>query len=209
MIIFIIGMHRSGTSCLAGLLHNNGIIMGENLMGCINMENPKGFYENIPTKKINDSLLNNYKVDLWHIPDYEIELNESPKIEEIINEYESKYSEWGFKDPRFCLTFPAWYKVIKKLGLENKLKIIHIERKAEAVSQSLINRKNIKDLKHGIKLNQMYNYKIVDFLESNNIDYLSINYKELIENKINKLETYLSKNINPIFIDPELNRCGA
>ena len=48
MITIILGMHRSGTSTVAGVLHLNKIIMGtyQNFWPRPLTQNPKGFYEN-------------------------------------------------------------------------------------------------------------------------------------------------------------------
>ena len=49
--VLIIGMHRSGTSALAGMLHRCGLIsMGRTLLEAA-FDNPKGFFE---SKKITD-----------------------------------------------------------------------------------------------------------------------------------------------------------
>ena len=59
MIIMILGMHRSGTSTISGVLHMNKIIMGtyQNFWPRPLSQNPKGFYENYDFRKINDQLL--------------------------------------------------------------------------------------------------------------------------------------------------------
>ena len=67
MITVILGMHRSGTSTIAGILHLNNIIMGtyKTFWPRPLSQNPKGFYENYDFRKINDSLLKkvNYNVE--------------------------------------------------------------------------------------------------------------------------------------------------
>ena len=52
MIIMILGMHRSGTSTISGVLHMNKIIMGtyQNFWPRPLSQNPKGFYEMILEK---------------------------------------------------------------------------------------------------------------------------------------------------------------
>ena len=53
MIIIVLGMHRSGTSTVAGVLHMNKIVMGtyENFGHGSLRQNPKGFYENYDFRK--------------------------------------------------------------------------------------------------------------------------------------------------------------
>ena len=43
--VIVLGMHRSGTSALAGLLHELGLEMGSSLMSGRADENEKGFWE--------------------------------------------------------------------------------------------------------------------------------------------------------------------
>ena len=59
MIIMVLGMHRSGTSTISGVLHMNGVVMGtyQNFWPRPLNQNPKGFYENYDFRKINDHLL--------------------------------------------------------------------------------------------------------------------------------------------------------
>ena len=66
MITIILGMHRSGTSTVAGVLHLNKIIMGthQNFWPRPLTQNPKGFYENYDFRKINDKLLNKAGYDV-------------------------------------------------------------------------------------------------------------------------------------------------
>ena len=51
-IIIVLGMHRSGTSLIAGVLHEMGVNMGSNLMKA-DEYNPKGYFEDIEIYKFN------------------------------------------------------------------------------------------------------------------------------------------------------------
>ena len=59
MIVIVVGVHRSGTSAVAGILHLNGIAMGsEKTFKPKPMpQNPRGFYENYDFRKLNDRIL--------------------------------------------------------------------------------------------------------------------------------------------------------
>ena len=52
----MLGMHRSGTSALAGALHLTGFDLGQNIMPPAD-ENPKGFFENQHIVDLNDRIL--------------------------------------------------------------------------------------------------------------------------------------------------------
>lgn len=131
MIVLVAGMHRSGTSALAGMLHHNDIIMGSEgkWHPKPSRENPKGFYENKEFRLINDQLLkeNGYKVKAFDpaIPEA-LELTEVmlTRMQLIIEGYEWHYTDWGWKDPRTCLTLGAWLHVLHRLGLEEQVCVL-------------------------------------------------------------------------------------
>ena len=52
-----IGCGRSGTSMLAGILHQNGWSLGEDLYIEPSDSNPKGFFEDRDVNSINEELL--------------------------------------------------------------------------------------------------------------------------------------------------------
>jgi hypothetical protein len=58
--IIILGMHRSGTSMVAGLLAKMGINMGDDLLGR-SPSNPFGHFEDWDFVNLNDSILSKAK----------------------------------------------------------------------------------------------------------------------------------------------------
>ena len=52
------------------------------------------------------------------------------KMSKIIKNYSSTYTDWGWKDPRTCLTIFQWMDVIESLHLKNQVRIIYVSRKA-------------------------------------------------------------------------------
>ena len=57
--IVVLGMHRSGTSALTGMLHSLGIHLGpEEDLKSPQKDNPQGFWENNTLVEFNDRLLN-------------------------------------------------------------------------------------------------------------------------------------------------------
>jgi hypothetical protein len=55
-MILLLGMHRSGTSALAGMLHSGGIKLGDDFIQPL-PENPKGFFEDLKIQNINKQIL--------------------------------------------------------------------------------------------------------------------------------------------------------
>ena len=149
MIVIVMGMHRSGTSALAGMLHQNGIIMGEdrNFLPPPSAENPKGFFENYRFRALNDNILSQYNYSVKSFspmtPD-KIDTNEQSEdiIRSLLYEYDERYTTWGFKDPRMCLTYSAWKPFLQKPYTDQEIKTIIIYRSFEDIANSMIARGN-------------------------------------------------------------------
>lgn len=163
MIIIVVGMHRSGTSALAGLLDGNGVYMGKGHYHPKPMrENPKGFFENREFRVINDQLLraNNYNVKSFdtNIPEViKVPYTVERQMEELISTYSDKHPIWGFKDPRTCLTLMSWLNAAKIAAPERKVKIISIMRNNIEVAFSMQRRGNKGSLHRFATLADVYN----------------------------------------------------
>ncbi len=218
MIVIIIGMHRSGTSAIAGLLHKNNIIMGEdkNFKPKSNPQNPKGFYENYLFRKINDNILqkNKYDIKSWdtNIPLINHNFIDEFKMKRLINKYIKKYENWGWKDPRNCLTLHIWLSEIDKMNKLKDTRIIYIFRKPEAVTKSMYNRKDT-DLKTAFILWKVYNKRALKTINDFGVNSFFFRYEDLCENPVivsqklfNFLGLLLDKTSVSKFVDKKLQR---
>lgn len=149
MIVMVLGMHRSGTSAMAGLLHKNGVAMGreKDFYPPPIKENPKGFYENVRFRRINDAILKEYgyrvKSFLPQVPDVHPQGTAlSERVENLILEYDREFPIWGWKDPRTSLTAPVWFSALKRLGLIDSTRVILMEREHCKVAESMRRRGN-------------------------------------------------------------------
>lgn len=211
MIVIIVGMHRSGTSALAGLLHQNGIIMGtpKTFSPGPAWENEKGFFENYEFRSINDELLHdaNYSVISFEpaVPE-KIELTPISEIilSRIIMRYQKAHTHWGFKDPRICLTLNLWQEVFEKLKLN--VKYILTLRKHESIADSMIARGNVGGKPKFIELSKAY-YDRAHTHSKNGFPFI-IDFDRLIDETdivCQELTDYLGKPIlNNGFIEKRL-----
>lgn len=109
-IVIIMGMHRSGTSCLAGCLQEMGLFLGDVVTAA--PHNKKGNRENKSLYLLHEKVLNSQGaswdkpalVDKWQ-PEHLDEL------QKIIEAYSSQ-QQWGFKDPRVLFTLPGWLELL-------------------------------------------------------------------------------------------------
>ena len=115
MPICIAGMHRSGTSMVARVLHIAGLYLGreEDLKGP-SEHNRDGFWEHRKFVELNEEILNELGggwdcpppfPDRWTEAEGLLRLKE--KAEALLEEFADR-EPWGWKDPRNSLTLPFW-----------------------------------------------------------------------------------------------------
>lgn len=126
--ILILGMHRSGTSMLAGLLNHNGYDIGPDVMPA-HPDNPKGFFENNTICALNERILSEMG-SCWD--DLTIDIVKKaelirerylPDIKDVIEDQFSLVDRFLIKDPRICLLYPAWAAALREVGIENRVVI--------------------------------------------------------------------------------------
>ncbi|MDD2828455.1 MAG: hypothetical protein PHW18_02645, partial [Sulfuricurvum sp.] len=187
--IMVLGMHRSGTSAVSGVLNYMGLELGSDLMWP-NDANPKGYFENNFIYRLNEKILDefgsswsDYRFDITKLDQSQKELYiiEAQKI--IENEFRYS-SNFVIKDPRICLLFPIWEEACKKLGIE--IKIIIPYRNPIEVAASLKKRDDFSYEKSLILWSK-------HFLSANyfskNYERLFISFDELVDNTQNTLTT--------------------
>ena len=135
--IIILGMHRSGTSLVSSMIHTMGVPMGASLLESDDL-NPHGYWEDNEIKEVNQVFLEKlggdwnkfitHKEILVGMPSF---LNRMKAIADDRGGDDLSKANWGFKDPRTCLTVWAWAKVIPNA------RYVVVHRTKKAVLQSL------------------------------------------------------------------------
>lgn len=118
LCVIVLGCYRSGTSAVAGVLHNLGVYMGGQF-DQPNENNQYGFWEDIEFKKFHDDMFHGKLEDL---NDYI----------SLIRNREEKNIIWGIKDPYLCTFLPTFSKHVKIAK-----KLIICRRSAEDISKSM------------------------------------------------------------------------
>jgi len=144
--ILVLGMHRSGTSSLAGSLDKLGISFGQNI-SAPSFDNPKGYFENNTIQDLNDRVLKEFKIE-WDYPGFlPTNWHNLPKIKaydaeasEIIKDEFGKTALIAIKDPRICYLLPFWKRVLKKTGYTTKC--VFSYRNPDEIALSLAKRNN-------------------------------------------------------------------
>ena len=207
-------MHRSGTSTVAGILHLHNIIMGtyQNFWPRPLKQNPKGFYENYDFRKVNDTILEHsgYNVKSYSpdIPSIILHDKIKLKMSKIIKNYSSTYTDWGWKDPRTCLTIFQWMDVIESLNLKNQVRIIFVSRKAISVARSLKKRNNLS-LEIGLSLWEVYSKNALQFCKQSDLPIFYCSFESLLDSPnliCNPLFKFLNKKLNKNIIDKFIDK---
>jgi len=152
--VIVMGMHRSGTSCITRMINLCGARVGENLFE--NQDsNPLGHWENVKGIELNDLLLRK-SGGSWYDPPAEADSSLRMRIH--MKDYLSKIHKEGnitvWKDPRLSLTFPLWEPY-----LGNYFLVIPFRHPME-VAKSLNKRDGIS-IQKALYLWYFYNYNIL------------------------------------------------
>ena len=156
MQIFIIGMHRSGTSAVARILNMMGVYFGsEDVDIKVDNFNPKGYWERKDVWLMNEKILKSTHSEWYSVGSFSLEKIPEEAQKEFDDQAKSlilrldSNRPWFIKDPRFCLTFPLWRK-----HLEFPV-CIHVYRSPIQIAQSLRTR-NQFSLHFGLALWEKY-----------------------------------------------------
>lgn len=144
-IVIVLGMHRSGTSAIAGYLHGLGLELPSSALEPHPQDNPEGYFEPQRMVQLNNRLLGALGLT-WHAtrPISAAELND-PALEPLkaeIQEYLAEVCQPGrklvFKDPRLCRLLPVWLPLIQHYCPSPC--VVRVVRNANAVADSLARR---------------------------------------------------------------------
>jgi hypothetical protein len=115
MIFVVLGMHKSGTTLAASLLHESGVPMGEHDPTVSYDEGNR--YEMAEVRKLNVDLLRGpdaaWSLDVTRVVELEtLEPGLEARMGAFVERTSRRWRDWGFKDPRTCLTYGAWTRVL-------------------------------------------------------------------------------------------------
>ncbi|MFM7185965.1 MAG: sulfotransferase [Planctomycetota bacterium] len=110
MIYVVLGMHKSGTTLVSEMLHHSGIDMLE-ADGAAGGYDEGNTWERESTKAVNHGILGSAGAHSlrttrrgYRPPDPEC----LGRMREVVAELSARHGDWGFKDPRTCLTYDLW-----------------------------------------------------------------------------------------------------
>jgi hypothetical protein len=184
MSVIVLGMHRSGTSLLIGLLGKYGFKLGEVSEQTSELK-PTGTRENLELRKINNQLLVHNNAS-WENPKKCIKSNKN--LQEKMSRFSTSLQKknWAMKDPRMLLTYGLWHSFLPKH------QIIATIRHPLLVARSL-KIKNGMCLQKALETWFVYNRQLLELW--NQFRFPILNFNESPENyfkSLKKLEAYLN-----------------
>ncbi|MGB3404757.1 MAG: tetratricopeptide repeat protein [Microcoleaceae cyanobacterium] len=189
-VICLLGMHRSGTSCLAGSLQAAGLFAGEVYEW--NTDNLKGHRENQDIMDLNNDILENNNSS-WKEPPDQIQWSAEhcQRRDQLIAQFYKQSAVWMFKDPRTVLLLPFWQE-----GIKNLLFLGSFRHPLE-VALSLYHRSQISlSIHDGIQLWLHYNRQLLAIFDNSPFPLICFDlpqqqYLEKLQNIINHLNQQL------------------
>ena len=161
--IVVLGMHRSGTSCITRMVHLCGASVGNSVAGA-NAFNKAGHWEATQGVDINELILR-YSGGSWDNPPQQLRC--AGFIRWKMREFLGRLHREGtavWKDPRTVITFPLWRPMLKRCV------ILAAYRHPLSVARSLLRRDGF-DLERGLELWRNYNARLVSIASRENSVY--------------------------------------
>jgi hypothetical protein len=191
--IIVLGMHRSGTSCLAGSLQSFGVNFGE-----VTMPTPfnrKGHIETVATQRVNNNLLKGGG-GCWRNP---VIISKAPlalaiRMKLIIYCLSRNKTPWGIKDPRMLFCLEAW--PISECSFLGTFR--HPLKVAESLEKRSLSWGKRRGLQYWISLWEKYNLRLLETYRKNPFPLIDFDWEQ---------ERYLSflRNFQTLFGLSEAN----
>jgi GT2 family glycosyltransferase len=184
--IFVLGMHRSGTSVVTRLINLMGAYFGpERSSTGASWENPKGFWERRDVRDENDAVLWSADADWWKVADFDIDqVSEEARarfdcnVQKIVRDLDA-HRPWVLKEPRFCLLFSMWRKYVATPVC------VIVHRSPAQIAHSL-ERRNGFPVAFGVALWERY---ILDALSSSvGVPRVVVSYERIMSNPIGEAD---------------------
>jgi len=142
--LIVLGMHRSGTSALTGVLSWLGCDLGHQLLPQ-HATNERGFWENFQVVEGNENVLKTLNTTWfnpapfpkqWWLSENLIPLRDY--LAKVLRQNFAGCPLWGLKDPRLCRLLPLWGPLLEQTG--SALGFVIMVRNPHEVAASLARR---------------------------------------------------------------------
>jgi hypothetical protein len=229
MIYLVLGMHKSGTTLVAQALHESGINMGEfdesldydssnkyerhtaqeinramldglliPPLGYLLRARNRPLYDQAGYRRNKDSLaLVRYRAFQRRFRDTEPE-----EMKALIERLASQHQDWGFKDPRTCLTYPVWRRVLPPHRL-----VVVYRHFSQLIERYRVTGWNIPRLYHVLYSWTLHNQLVCGFLAETDQPHIVLSYERLMveHQEYDRLRSFVDADLVDVR-DPDLYR---
>lgn len=195
MIHVVLGMHKSGTTLVSQLLHHAGIAMVEAA------DESTGYdagnqWERDATKAVNHELLGSagrYSLDARRRGPLATTPDVRTRMRAIVADCSARHADWGFKDPRTCLTYGEWADVLP----EHRITVVY-RRPEEAWAHywaSTTGRRRLTVFREFLPCWCDYNAAILAALRTTALPWIVVPYARLMEcdAELRRLENFVGR----------------
>jgi len=188
--LIVLGMHRSGTSCITRILNQNGLTLGKELIQP-DEGNPQGYWENLAVYWINERILKKSN-GRWDNPPQTVigSLYIHLEILRVFYNRNWRQPHLIIKDPRLVLTWDIWKKHLRIYH------ILAVFRNPDSVAKSLNRRDGMDNLK-GLSLWENYNEKIINIQKNESMMFLDFDDATSFDMKIKTITDKMDLEFNP------------
>lgn len=188
MIFVLLGMHKSGTTLISQMMHESGINMCEDFDRGITYD-AGNKYERLEFLIYNTAILDirvsTFSSDIVETAD-DLSLSKHPRtlgrlIEKRVSEISSGHRNWGFKDPRTCMTYRAWRKHLPEhrvlVSFRNPYEVAaHLARSVRKIRML----KRIRRIAGGLNSWYLHNRNIVEYHREAEGRFMFIDYNRFM-----------------------------
>lgn len=201
ILMFVVGMHRSGTSALVSAFCACGATVGDDVLAPLAGVNEDGFWEDRTLVKVNEALLSKAGLNWYSI-------QKSSKLAEFDEgdiRLGKKLLERGFgagkveilKDPRLSITLPFWLMLCEELNIDARVCVI--KRNAMESALSLEKRDGFP-VSYGLSLVSSYQDQITQSVKQCDL-IKTVEFAELLESPTETLKSCISDLRLPLSVD--------
>jgi hypothetical protein len=180
--VVVLGMGRSGTSLVAGILEILGVNMGDSLKQA-SKSNPKGYFEDLDFVHLMEEIFQNAKKggNYWNPPTHEEILAQRDKFDDrirrLVSKKQSENQIWGWKMPWTNLTIELFLPYLSNPNF------VIVFRNPIGNAHSFVEHNKILSLFESLKLINFYNKEILEFLERHpNLPKIFISFEKILSN---------------------------
>ena len=144
-------MHRSGTSAVAGFIHECGFELASESLPAHHEDNPLGYFEAASIVRLNNQLLAALGESWKTFNDIPERVLQSPvteqyrvQIESVLEAAKAGSKRLVLKDPRICRLLPFWMPILEQHF--SRLAVVKVVRSPDKVYRSLAARAGSEDI---------------------------------------------------------------